>query len=61
MKYSWKIKQFINHRNNIKRKTLVSVGQKFIKFSQWKCDPIINTMRGIYKSGKMKKSYSKDV
>ena len=25
MKYSWKIKQYINHRNNIKHKTLVYV------------------------------------
>ena len=52
MKSSWKINQFINHRNNIKHKTQVYIGEDFIKFSQWKCDSITSTMRGIYKSGK---------
>ena len=30
MKYSWRIKQFIYHINNIKHKTLVSVEEEFI-------------------------------
>ena len=29
---------------------MVHVGEEFIKFSQWKCDSITSTMRGIYKS-----------
>ena len=33
-KSNWKINQFINHRNNIKHKTLVYVGEECIKFSQ---------------------------
>ena len=52
MKFSWKIKQFTNHRNNIKHKTLVYAGEEFIKFTQWKCDSIISTMKSIYKSEK---------
>ena len=52
MKSNWKINQFINHTYNIKHKILVDVGDEFNKFSQWKCDSITNTMRGIYKSGK---------
>ena len=52
MKYSWKIKSFINHRDSIKHNILVSVGEEFIKFSQWKCDLITHAMRGIYKLGK---------
>ena len=58
MKYSWKIKQYINQRNNIKHKTL-DVGEEFIKYSQWKCDSITSTMRGIYKSRNNEKKYSK--
>ena len=52
MKFSWKIKQFTNHRNNTKHKTLVYAGEKIIKFTQWKCDSIISTMKSIYKSEK---------
>ena len=55
MKYNGKITQFINHRNNIKHKRLVYVGEESIQSSQWKCDSITSTMKGVYKSGKMKK------
>ena len=55
MRYNWKINQYINHRNNIKHKTLVYIGEEFIKFSQWKYDSITSTIRGIYNLGKKEK------
>ena len=45
----WKGNQSINHENNIKQKTLVLVKDKFIQFSEWKCNSITNIMRGKYK------------
>ena len=47
MRYNQKSNQFINHGNNIKNKKMVHVDKEFIKFSQWKCDSITSTMKGI--------------
>ena len=44
----WKGNQYINHANNIK-KNLELVKDKFLQFSQWKCNSITNVMREKYK------------
>ena len=45
----WKVIQYINHANSIKKDTLELIKDQFLQFSQWKNKSISNVMRENYK------------
>ena len=47
----WKNNQFINYGNRISTKTLKYIGEVFVKFSTWKFNYIISSMRNSYNTG----------